>query len=355
MIASARAAIRLLRAGTVPSSAIQELTVGCEDLDSRLRDRLKQLNPAEPTAPLFIHGEWGTGKTHSLQFAGAVAEADGHIVAECVLNARSRALNYPQRLIPVLSSSMRGLGCRGLQHILIKLMEMAAERDVAFALPFEPAANDLWYHLTEIQKRVRDGDSVVTLVHPAWRVITGADIAGSDYSYRRGKALDRLTWLLRVLAMNAGKKVVLLIDELETIDQLWNRRSRAAAYEALGRLTEMRGALCIFGITERFTSIVEYDLSDRIRDVCSPAAIRFLSKWRKGDFEIMPPPTVNGNHVRTLANAVRSLYLTGYSDCVATPQELQECVSLWRANPQRNPRRLIRSLIHELDLSRPLT
>src|ERR1700730_13707120 len=102
----ARAAIRRLRTGVVPVWQFDSLSVGYDDIKQRVATALSELE-AGTTPPLFVKGEWGTGKTHLLSFIRAAALVSGFACSRIDLNGWSAALNYPQRLLPFLADDLR--------------------------------------------------------------------------------------------------------------------------------------------------------------------------------------------------------------------------------------------------------
>src|SRR5437879_3227241 len=117
---SARAAIRLLRVGIVPEDEIRHLSVGYDGILKIVSSRLSSLRTPTGSAPLFIQGEWGTGKSHCLSYIRTLALQGKISVANITLNARSTPLNYPQRLyaplVESLSDREHGIG---LQNVLL--------------------------------------------------------------------------------------------------------------------------------------------------------------------------------------------------------------------------------------------
>lgn len=89
-------------------------------------------------------------------------------------------------------------------------------------------------------------------------IVLGADLASFDY--KRTKTLERIAVLARLLRSIGGSGLVIVLDEAETIDQLWNRFSRTGAYETLGVFCGMEAAWTVFGVTERFHRRVNRDL-----------------------------------------------------------------------------------------------
>jgi len=66
------------------------------------------------------------------------------------------------------------------------------------------------------------------------------------------------------------------------------------------------------------------------------------------------PPTFDRQLARVLASRVASLYADAYACERVADDFVSSCVEEWARNPSRDPRRLIRLLIHRLDCRRAL-
>jgi hypothetical protein len=89
--------------------------------------------------------------------------------------------------------------------------------------------------------------------------------------------------------------LVLLFDEAETVDQLWNVRSRLSAYSVLDQLCSMRNLWCIFGITGRFQRTIDSDLGyAAANNLLQSRAGRFLRRWQEGSCRTVEPPKMDG-------------------------------------------------------------
>src|SRR2546430_1507678 len=91
-----RAALRRLRSGIVASSHLRSLSVGA-DSSIRAMRVLTHMLRAGTSKACFVHGEWGSGKTHLLALIRQVCLEEGYAVAYLNLNGNSAALNHPQR------------------------------------------------------------------------------------------------------------------------------------------------------------------------------------------------------------------------------------------------------------------
>jgi hypothetical protein len=346
--------MRVLRAGSVPDSGIRDLTVGADDLIVATRKSLSSLARKKTPLPLFLNGEWGSGKTHSMRLVRALALDSGFATMEAVLNARTCPPNYPQRMLPLMARDLAFGEERGIRSVMGTLLRDDRKAGVALATIGEKSQTDIAQAASTLRGLANRGETALVGTSPAWRVLTGTDIAHSDYGYRRTKALLRLHWTTAFVRAAGAKGTVLLFDELETIDQLWNRRSRATAYDALGGFLDAPGTWCVFGITERFVRVVREDARSDLYWNASSGGRRFLAIWREGQEELFAPPKVAENEALELAVVVERMYRDAYPDTGDCRADVRSAVSDWSRNAARNPRRLVRAIVDACDRARPI-
>ncbi len=347
-----RAAVRRLRRGVVASTHIIGLTVGAEPLLDEVRRQFRLLRAGTARA-CFIDGEWGTGKTHLLALTRRLALDEGLATAYLNLNGQSAALNHPQRFYHLIAARVRTAeGVIGLPSLI---GGWAAREDVRPALTRWAAANryrsELAAAVDELIRSFEKGDFAPM---QAWSVVMGADLVWADYPYKREKALGRMADLGECLAVLGMGGLVLELDELETLEQLWNYRSRIGAYSILGRLVSMNHVLPLFAVTDRFRRQIESDIVPRgtLREPqLAPSALQFLEAWVNQRFPTLKPPPMTPALARTLVGKIVDLYESCYgrSNNVLDPHEV---VREWACSPVRSPRTLIRKMIHRLDLTR---
>ncbi len=350
----ARAAIRRLRTGVVPVWQFDSLSVGYEDIKEKVATALSELE-AGTTLPLFVKGEWGTGKTHLLSFIRAAALASGFACSRIDLNGWSAALNYPQRLLPFLADDLRSATTVGTRALLYSVLEDQGARSRLASYAVSDAAGDLRFPLHDLLERYDAGERLELGTHPIWRSLQGADLCWSDHGSKREKALVRIGSLASLLRTLGHRGLVLLFDETETIDQLWNIRSRMSAYAVMSRLRNSLGIWCVYGVTPRFVHTVERDLIYAAdHGLGKTSACELLRDWRAGRLPTVQPPVVDAKSARVLARAVVSLYKTAYRSAAESERIVDRCIREWSRNPVRNPRRLVRLVVHLLDADRRL-
>jgi hypothetical protein len=193
----------------------------------------------------------------------------------------------------------------------------------------------------------------VLVDHEAWDVVAGTDLAPFDY--KRAKALERLAAVAKLLRSVGGAGLVVVLDEAETIDQLWNRLSRMGAYETLGALCRMEAAWAVFGITARFQRSVDRDLANGMLSYAQNAdADGFLRAWRDRAYRQLAPPALTDEEAEDLVRRIVRVYDSAYPTIDRGPLYESQILFKWKSNPGRNPRRLIRSVIDALDARREL-
>jgi hypothetical protein len=339
---------------------MESLSVGYSRLRDLVLERTVQLGSGRLVRPLLMRGEWGTGKSHFARFVRALARDLGVANALVNLNARSHALNYPQRFYATLVESCEtGQGPVGLRQIitsyLISIEGRAALEGFAARHPGDIARAVTCLCLE--YEREDDSLGLSTGEHPAWTTLLGGDLAWAPYGYKRTQALRRLADVAKLFRSLSGSGLVLILDEVETIDQMWNVRSRLGAYATLAELASMDHVWCIFAVTARFDATIDRDLAAGIlgHPDLSAEARRFLGSLGDGHVDGASPPTVDRKGASELASRILELYRQAHAFRVADSWRLAPLVESWSRDPRRNPRTLIRAVVDQLDRLRPVT
>jgi hypothetical protein len=189
--------------------------------------------------------------------------------------------------------------------------------------------------------------------HAAWTQIHGADLAWADYGYKREQAVARIESVGLMFRGIELDGLVIVFDEAETIDQLWNVMSRMSAYAVMGRLCAGVAVWPVFGITERFERTVAADCARGMTERRT-AGGSFLRLWEEQKFLIFEPPVIGSRAAHELGSAVQGLYRRAFPSCPVDERIIPLCLQDWDRDPRRNPRSLIRLIIHRLDMGRPL-
>jgi P-loop Domain of unknown function (DUF2791) len=352
---SPRAAIRRLRSGVVPFEILDEISVGYAAAAKEIGARLTALRRIGEAPPLLVRGEWGSGKTHFLAFAREVAARHGLPSAAASLNARATPLSHPQKILPVLARDFCAPGVgRGLRALVLAWIASDQDRPRLERFASTSEAGSLAGPLSSLCYAWRQGAGMGIANHPAVGPLLGTDLSWADYGYKRYQALERIQSLSLLMRWMGLKGLVLTLDELETIDQLWNVRSRFVAYAVLGRLCQMRAIWPVLGITERFELTISRDIefASRTSTALDPSVAWLFDAWRRRILEEVAPPPVDGEAARSLALNVLQLYRDAYPMVDAGEDDVSDAVTEWKADPARNPRRLIRLVVNQLDRTR---
>jgi hypothetical protein len=349
-----RAAIRRLRAGVVPSWEFDRLSVGYDETRKLIKLCLSALDLPGQTTPLFVRGEWGSGKTHLLSYVRAAANLGSIAGAKVDLNARNAALNYPQRFLSSVAENLQAFGCTGIKAILLHLLNQKKMRALLWAFSRTEESGEFGVSLGDLCHRFDSQQGIDLGDHEIWSLLYGMDLSWSDHHSKRDKALSRIASISMLCRAVGLKGLVLMLDEAETIDQLWNIRSRISAYHVLGSLFQMDATWCVLGSTMRFDRTITVDIENNILsyDLGSAEATEFLRRWKRNQYQYFEPPKIDSRHAKTLAAAVGTLYAAAYGTMSGAERLSDGCLREWNRNPSKNPRRLIRLLIHTFDLQR---
>jgi hypothetical protein len=183
----------------------------------------------------------------------------------------------------------------------------------------------------------------------AWSFLLGEDLGWSDSAYKRELALARIRSLADCLRAINGAGFMLLFDEVETIDQLWNYRSRMVGYGVIARFLGVPSIWSLFAITDRFVTLARGDYGHAAGE-----AITFLQDVATSRLTVFQTPQLDRQRGHCLAVAVANLYKEAHPTVRFSESQVGAWVEEWGRNPGRNPRRLIRLVVNRLDLLRPL-
>ncbi len=350
------ATIRRLRNGVVPSWDIDRLSVGYQETKRLTELSLKALDLPGQLTPLFVRGEWGTGKTHLLSYVQAAASRASVATARVDLNARNAALNYPQRFLHSVSESIQANGFTGIKAFLTGALEGKATRSIVKQFSRSSSACDFGAALENACVEFESGTAFDLGDHALWGMLYGADLSWSDDQMKRERAISRIGALAQLCRALGLKGLVLVMDEAETIDQLWNVRSRVSGYYVLERMFQSDALWCVLATTMRFDRTIERDLESGILSLglTNNEALDFLKRWRSNQYQRFEPPMIDLRNAKKLAASIAEIYELAYGKVTNMDALLERSVSDWNRNPSRNPRRLIRLIVHALDVQRKL-
>jgi hypothetical protein len=189
----------MLRVGVVPEPALEHFSVGFKSISGLCEVRLDDVQSGRPVKPLFILGEWGTGKSHCLTFVRHRARQLGIGASSVLLNARSAALNYPQRFYALLVESLRWKGeGLGLREVLSQNLSDGPTRRRVTEFSESPAAADLGHRLKFLADTYGEECSLFRDGEWAWSGLLGADLGWADYAYKRDQAMARVQVIARL-------------------------------------------------------------------------------------------------------------------------------------------------------------
>jgi hypothetical protein len=283
----ARRAIEALRAGVPNGDAVRLLTMQQPQVEARFRRQLGALaedaTMGRSTPGLLVAGDFGTGKSHLLEYLEYLALAERMVCSRVVISKETplydlarvfrgavESLMVPGKRGSALAEIASGLDPDSPEYAA--LTHWVSRPDVGLSSRF--AASLFLYHQVkdpEIRDRVTSfwgGDPLNTSQMRSWLRDLGARSAYRLEGVPVGElALQRLLFLARLIAAAGYGGWVVLFDEVELIGR-YSFKQRARSYAELarwgGRLKPggIPGVAASFAITTDFDAAVLQERGD---------------------------------------------------------------------------------------------
>lgn len=340
-----RRAIEALRAGVPNRDVVRHLPPMQRDLEERF-DALLHATEAgwaeEKQAPgLLIEGDFGTGKSHWLEYMRHLALEQGFICSTVVLNketplhdlskvyrASVESAVAPEKIGPALEEIAHTYLAEKAPYFreLYEWVHQARGLDPRYAatlLLFEREPNEdlrqkILAEWTGYPMRVGDIRAALRELGEAQRYVIGAP--------QRGQIVQRFEFLSRFFRSAGYAGWVLLFDETEMVSK-YSVRQRGKAYAHLAQLlgsykgTTIPGLASVFTITKDYTGQVLYGRKNdlemiparlkgtRDEEYQAPADAGMKIIKSKG-LELRPPTRAQ---VEEIYQQVRALYAGAYA------------------------------------------
>ena len=221
--------IEAFRLGIVPHQDVESFTFGREREVEAIQTALKRLGEGSGDVYL-VEGEYGTGKTHLLEYIHHRALKTGMATTMCQFDPQEVSPHRPKRVYREVVHNLRYIR-DGREHGFRDLLKEATELDVGDHVFFGPVLNklrrlDKGHAESEVFWQWIEGESTkeyATDGRGRHRVRGGQRIpALYDFSTAADfycNIFSGLSWMARQLGL---KGLVLLIDEAETVTRLWD-------------------------------------------------------------------------------------------------------------------------------------
>lgn len=320
-------AIMRLRSGLPPVDLIRHVTVGFDRLGPPLID----LTSADsPTRWAWVLGNYGEGKTHVLALARELALAEGMAVCHMTADSASAALNYPQRFLPLLLSSLEipDQPRRGLHELLDSLLRVPDSLRTIAAVVDEhlPRSRSLDLETRRYLARLSVLADAGETSHQDYELalqIVVSNLCGNSIGYKTGPGARELVYALLRIAMAiveslGASGVLILLDEVESLyTKLPNPQARMSARRVLSALCEgeaLGGIKALMSITPDAFRALRSDIPEMAADL-SPLDEEQVATWAS---KIDAVPLVECRPLKTsdrndLLVKVRALYEQTYS------------------------------------------
>jgi len=228
---SHRRIIEALRMGVVPADSVESFTLGRENEAKQLSSWL--LNDESGSG--IILGEYGSGKSHFLNYAFSIALKKGFAVARVDLEPNGLPLHKPKRvyakLINTLRYNSRG-AIKGFRDFLRDVLDEKALLDHEY---FRYVANgrdneNVWSWIEAAEALAKPLDRIPRSKDGPLPGLYDYAIAANIYCY----ILSSLSWAAKEVLKLKG--ILLLFDEAETVDNFTNTYQDSRAHNFLRAL-----------------------------------------------------------------------------------------------------------------------
>lgn len=226
---AARRMIEAFRMGVVPHQDVAGFTFGRDDEIKVIEKSLAHLQNGVGGGYL-IEGEYGSGKSHLLEYVRHLAIKQGLATAYCELDPQEVSPHRPKQVYRELIHNLRYINS-GAQYSFRDIMRKAVSLDLPdhkFFTPLLKKLNRLDQSDTrsEVFWQWIEGESTKEYAaqHKGPYRIPGAQGIPALYDFSTASdfycyILSGLSYILKNLGMNG---LVLLIDEAESVTHLWN-------------------------------------------------------------------------------------------------------------------------------------
>lgn len=268
---AARSAIEALRSGVPSRHAVAQLGTTQPEIKDRFVDALAAVAAGRSATPLVISANFGSGKSHLLNYLQTIAE-QGQFVTSFVVVSPEMPLGNPHVVLKALSEDARaparvGKALRALTADLQtssgpfqELRNWAMNADIDDRFRALLAIYEEYRVDEELRAQILDDfeGKPLNLQIIRNRLREMGQAAGYDLKSARNPPLApaRIRLLARLFRACGSKGLVVLFDEVERIAK-FSTKQRIAAYQQLGwwrNIAEQEGSaiLPIFTMTSGF-------------------------------------------------------------------------------------------------------
>ncbi len=288
-----RRAIEALRAGVPNRDVVRQLKPVQVDMEERFNDLLESAkdgwSDAKQQPGLLIEGDFGTGKSHWLEYYRHLALEHNFVCSSVVLSKETPLYDLnklyrscvesavvPDKLGPALEEigHTYKLTDSEFQRELFQWVEKTPEIDPRFAATFflfERSQDE------ELRARIIAEWTGYPMRVPDLRAALREIGEGATYKIRRpqkGQALQRFQFLSRFFRSAGYAGWVILVDETEMISK-YSLRQRGKSYAHLAQLMGLVTGISIPGLATVFTLTKDYTgqvLRGRKNDIVNVSA-----------------------------------------------------------------------------------
>jgi hypothetical protein len=197
---------------------------------------------------LFVLGDYGTGKSHSVTLLRDLALSEGYATCWLTADGYECALNHPQRFVSsVLGTLETPHGDSGYSALIARLLAtptlqdsvvMRVLGDLNGRSNLELAVRAVLLDLATAADGMEGAEETHLQADALARLLTGETLTGlGNLESYRHMAYRLLRLAEHLVRLPGCRGLVIVVDEVESVfTKLWNYRSRFGAYRTLSAL-----------------------------------------------------------------------------------------------------------------------
>lgn len=380
--------ITALRSGLVPQRGLELFATGLDPLLAVIEEELEFVGRGKGVSK-WVRGEYGSGKTFATRYICARARARGFASAEAQISINDTPLHHLEtvyrRLMERLETEADGRGAfkaiaDGWLYEVgeeVRRVRGLDETDPAFADATEERLED---KLADLSKRnpafaqvlrayhraLHDGDFATAQGLLAW--LAGQPHTDRDVLRKAGvkghvdgqAALTFLGGLLRLLRQSGYKGLVVVLDEVETIQRM-NAQTREKSLNALRQLMDMLAAEELPGLYLLVTGTPDFFEGYKGLKSLPPLHQRVAVNFEDPKYDNLKAPQVrlqpfSAERLLTVGRKVRDLYPSGDPERIAARADdaflkalVEQITAGFGGKVSIAPRMFLRELVDVLD------
>jgi hypothetical protein len=335
-----RRAIRHLRSGIASPSAARLITVATDAAETTISKYQRAWLNGSPTSNMvFIHGDWGFGKSHIRMLLVDSFHGQGIPYVSDHVDGKSGSLAHLHRAVPRWLESVHLGSYTGIRSVVEGALN-------------NPSGIKDWCRRHNTWFAWQLGNAMRG-IEWAWDLVPGHQFQFPDSSFNHMKALEALLASAALFSAFSKGGIALLLDEAENVSRQHDIRGRRKTYDTLGRLARVSHLLIFVFVTDRFYEQIRVDTERGTRECWTnwtPLAQEFVN--RISSVPVVTTPRLSDALAGDLVRKIAHVYQQAFK-CSVPSGFSEQAIATWKRTATKSVRLLVRITIDELDRIAP--